>query len=242
MKDKRSSTGREYVFDRHSKAQMIWAMLKSYMLDECSFECAAVSNADEKNLINLIMNSLPQSDGVAQTAPEPVPAIEWLCDELSYWIETAENSMHNDDDDLARARQGREAMAFARDRLASPPAPLPAGEILRVRIARAICCPDGCMQERNPDFSGKGCYTQRDTYKFSNVGKSTEQIMAAIASPVSSTDRLTATDDGPKPVCEHCGAMVYSPCRTLAQINHCELPPDTKYSTVSSTHHQTAKD
>jgi len=66
-------------------------------------------------------------------------------------------------------------------------APSVDAETLRIKIARVICCPDGCMQERNPDFSGKGCYTQRDTYKFSNVGKSTEQIMAAITSSMSST-------------------------------------------------------
>jgi hypothetical protein len=48
--------------DRQARAQYIWALLKSYMLDECSLECAAVSNADDKNLINLIMNSLPSHE------------------------------------------------------------------------------------------------------------------------------------------------------------------------------------
>lgn len=44
---------------RRERAEMIWAVLKSYMLDECSFDCAAVSPADEKNLINEIYNSIP---------------------------------------------------------------------------------------------------------------------------------------------------------------------------------------
>ena len=57
---------------RHDRAQYIWAMLKSYMLDECSLECAAVGNDDDKNLINLIMNSLPSDP--AQCAPEPTAA------------------------------------------------------------------------------------------------------------------------------------------------------------------------
>lgn len=50
----------------HSRAQYIWAMLKSYMLDECSLECAAVSNSDEANLINLIQNSLTEPDDTLQ--------------------------------------------------------------------------------------------------------------------------------------------------------------------------------
>lgn len=48
----------------------------------------------------------------------------------------------------------------------------------------------------------------------------------------SSTDRLTETDDGPKPVCIRCGAHVHSPCETDAQEDRCELPPGTSVSSI----------
>lgn len=48
------------TFNRRDRAQMIWSILKSYMLDECSLDCAAISPADEKNLINEIFNSIPE--------------------------------------------------------------------------------------------------------------------------------------------------------------------------------------
>lgn len=48
------------TLSRKDRAEMIWAVLKSYMLDECSLECAAVGPADDKYLVNAIFNSLPE--------------------------------------------------------------------------------------------------------------------------------------------------------------------------------------
>jgi hypothetical protein len=53
------------------RAEYIWAVLKSYMLDECSLDCAAVGPADEKYIINTLFNSIPAS-APAQRTPDLV--------------------------------------------------------------------------------------------------------------------------------------------------------------------------
>lgn len=54
----------------------------------------------------------PAGDEGVREAPN-VNSILWVCEELAYWIDSVENSMHSDDDDRARVTEGRAAIAAA---------------------------------------------------------------------------------------------------------------------------------
>ncbi len=107
-----SYTDSEHVLQGKPRAQYIWAMLKSYMLDECSLECASISNADEKNLINLILY------GLCNSAPAPDQAWRdsgWLA------LSASEKAGYHWPEDSDLHRQCRSAyVAGATDYSTSP--------------------------------------------------------------------------------------------------------------------------
>lgn len=92
----------------------------------------------------------PAGDAGMREAPN-VNSILWVCEELAYWIDSAENSMHSDDDDRARVTEGRAAIAAALAPREAEPVELrssPGSADITMQDVRLVCG-EGKLENRH---------------------------------------------------------------------------------------------